>query len=215
VGWRVALVDSAGRVAGALATRAFRSVAGSVISGEAQADPTGHGTGLLTVLEPALVSSQLIVAQVFPAPGPTSAAAVAAAIDWSVAQGVDLVHLSLGLADDRPVLAEAVARASRRGCVVVAASPARGRASYPAAYPGVLAACGDARCAPGEIAWLAPGRYAGHPFRPGDATRGGASIGAAWVTRYLLGRAAPLDPAGAEAVLSAGASYRGPEHRGR
>ncbi len=214
-GWRISVVDSAGLVPGASASLAFRSDGGQVVRAGAQADPTGHGTGVLAVLAPALGSSPLLVAQVFPDEGPTTAAAVAAAIDWSVECGANLLHLSLGLAVDRPVLAAAVANALRHGVVIVAATPARGPASYPAAYDGVLAACGDARCAPGEIAWLAPGRYAGHPSRPGDPTRGGASLGAAWVTRYLLGLAAPVDPSGAEAALRAGASYRGPERRGR
>jgi hypothetical protein len=211
--WRIALVDSAGVVDGAEVARAFRSVGGTVASTAPESDPTGHGTALLTILAPALRRSSLLIAQVFPAPGPTSAAAVAAALDWCCEQRASLIHLSLGLAGDRPVLAAAVDRAVKRGCVLVAATPARGRVAYPAAYAGVLAACGDARCGPQDIAWLAPGRYAGHAFLPDHPARGGASIGAAWVTRFLLERDGPLDRAGAEGALQAGARFRGPERR--
>ena len=100
-GWRISVVDSAGLVPGASASLAFRSVGGQVVRAGAQADPTGHGTGVLAVLAPALGASQLLDAQVFPDEGPTTAAAVAAAIDWSVEGGANLLHLSLGLAGDR------------------------------------------------------------------------------------------------------------------
>ncbi len=58
---------------------------------------------------------------------PASAAAVAAAVDWAVAAGADLIHMSLGLAADRAVLGAAVQRAVELGRIIVAAAPrARG-----------------------------------------------------------------------------------------
>ena len=96
-------------------------------------------------------------------PGRASAAAVAAAVDWAVEHGASLVHLSLGLTADRAVLRAAVERAIRAGCVIVAASPARGPRVYPGAYPQVIRGTGDARCAPGELSCLQPGLFGACP----------------------------------------------------
>ena len=70
---------------------------------------------------------ELLLGQVFTTLGPTSGAAVAAAIDWAVERRAGLIHLSLGLASDRAVLGLAVQRAIDAGCILVAAMPgARG-----------------------------------------------------------------------------------------
>lgn len=171
--WRVGLIDSCGGlegVDGALhgdaasvaGAAAFVAEGGRVECREPVADPTGHGSRIAGLLMSGR-RLELLLGQVFATSGPTSPAAVAAAIDWAVERRAGLIHLSLGLAGDRAVLKLAVQRALDAGCVLVAAMPARGAPTYPAAYPGVIRATGDGRCAPHELSALSTGIFGGCP----------------------------------------------------
>jgi hypothetical protein len=209
VRWRVGLVDSGADGVPLVAARRFGGDGGPL---PVVADPTGHGTRVAALLA-GHGAPELLLAQVFDSDRPTTAAAVAAAVDWCRAQGAGLVHLSLGLAADRALLAAAIARAVAAGCLIVAATPARGNPVYPAAYPGVIRATGDARCAPGEISRLAAATFGGC-VRPGAAGGRGASIGAARVSRALIDSVAAGTRAGAAVqALAARARYDGPERR--
>jgi subtilisin family serine protease len=219
--WRVGLIDS-GVAAGCavLNARRFRDDTHGVRREAAVPDSSGHGTAVAAVLGGA---AGLLVGQVLDAHGRATAAALADAIDWAREEGAQLLHLSLGLGHDRAVLASAVARALAAGIIVVAAAPARGVRTWPAAYPGVIRATGDARCAGGEISHRPSpeadfGGCAAMSF--GARTRRGASIGAAHVTRFVLAHCAPGTPAAAlRAEVAALASYCGAErvaaHGGR
>ncbi|CCH15654.1 type VII secretion-associated serine protease mycosin [Micromonospora lupini] len=71
---------------------------------------------------------------------------IAAAIDWAVDNGADVINLSL-VTLPRPELAQAVERALAKRVVLVAAAGNRqetqeDRPAYPAAYPGVIAVGG-------------------------------------------------------------------------
>ncbi|MGQ5263412.1 type VII secretion-associated serine protease mycosin [Micromonospora sp. ZYX-F-536] len=71
---------------------------------------------------------------------------IAAAIDWAVDNGADVINLSL-MTLPRPELAQAVENALAKGVVLVAAAGNRqeqqeNRPAYPAAYPGVIAVAG-------------------------------------------------------------------------
>jgi hypothetical protein len=224
VTWRVGLIDSCGGglrgleaatpadASSVAAAAAFVACDGRVERQDTVADPTGHGSRVAELL----ISGrrvELLLGQVFTTQGPTSGAAVAAAIDWAVERRVGLIHLSLGLAGDRAVLRVAVERAIGAGCIIVAAMPARGAPVYPAAYTGVIRATGDARCAPHELSHLGAWFFGGCPrLEVADGTRGGASIGAAWVTHAILQEATLAAPAAVQA-LTARAKYIGPEHR--
>jgi hypothetical protein len=231
--WRVGLIDSCGGLEGidtaavlkdasAVAdAAAFVAHDGRVQCRESVADPTGHGSRIAELLISG-PSVELLLGQVFTTSGPTSSAAVAAAIDWAVERRVGLIHLSLGLAGDRAILRLAVQRAIDAGCILVAAMPARGAPVYPAAYPGVIRATGDARCAPCELSALRPWFFGGCPRlevashvangRTADRSGGGASIGAAWVTHAIL-QESPLAAPAAALALTARAKYRGPERK--
>src|ERR1700722_16393917 len=161
--WRVALIDSCGEWPGAVDAAAFIDESATAACGTATrgvrrcamgADATGHGSRLARLLSDGGAVFELMLGQVFWGKTPASAAAVAAALDWAVAGGANLIHMSLGLAADRGVLAGAVLRAVSAGCVVVASAPARGGVVYPAAYRGVIRGTGDARCGTGELSCL-------------------------------------------------------------
>jgi hypothetical protein len=232
VPWRVALIDSCGHWPGAADAAAFVSAGEKVERRATVADRSGHGSRIAQVLLGDSHGVELLLGQVFLSETPASAACVAAAIDWAGARGAELIHMSLGLGADRAVLAGAVRRAIASSCMIVASMPARGAPVYPAAYPDVIRATGDARCAPGEISCLGPSFFGGCPRfeASGDgsaaggtsdgatsdgATRGGASVGAAWVTRSIL--CGPKDARAADVVaaLAARVRYVGREQRGR
>ncbi|MFC5531060.1 S8 family serine peptidase [Cohnella yongneupensis] len=72
------------------------------------------------------------------------------AINYAVAQGADIIVLSLGLRRDAPKLREAVAEAESKGVLLVAASGndaatlgSKAAVQYPAAYASVLAVSGS------------------------------------------------------------------------
>jgi len=212
--WRVGLIDSCGVAPRAVASARFIDGDGGVQRVTGAPDATGHGTRIAELLTRERDGVELLLAQVFSDSGLASAAAVAAAIDWCVTEGSNLLHLSLGLSANRPVLAGAVARAQQQGCLVIASAPARGGPVYPAAYTGVIRGTGDARCAPGEISQRAPDTFGGCVwFDSADGRGQGASIGAATITHLLIGEAAPLPQARALELLGARARYRGPERR--
>jgi subtilisin family serine protease len=172
----------------------------------------GHGPALADALL-AGARTELVVARVFFGSLATSATQLAAALDWAMEQGVALANVSAGLRDDREVLKAAVERTQSRGVLVVAASPARGERVFPAAYPGVVRATGDARCAPGEWSWLASAQA---DF--GAHVRAGAVQGASAGCANLSARLAALladgaTPEQALAALRERARYVGPERR--
>ncbi len=220
--WRAALIDSCGTWPGAAESAAFADDGGRVERRAPVADPTGHGSRVARLLADDAAAVELFLGQVFLDGRPASAAAVAAAVDWAVAAGADLIHMSLGLAADRAVLGAAVQRAVELGRIIVAAAPARGAMVFPAGYAGVLRATGDARCAPGELSHLGHWFFGGCPrFEPGvpaesdNGAGGGASIGAAWVSRTLLSCPRPPKALAAVDALASKARYRGPERRAR
>ncbi|MEK4380063.1 S8 family peptidase [Bacillus sp. FSL R5-0434] len=63
-------------------------------------------------------------------------------IDWSIANGMDIVNMSLGTSSDSQILHDAMDRAYEKGVLLVAASGNEGNGkpvNYPAAYSSVVA----------------------------------------------------------------------------
>ncbi|RQX06922.1 type VII secretion-associated serine protease mycosin [Micromonospora arida] len=127
---------------------------------QGQCDEAGHGTliaGIIAGREGTAVpfsgiapAARILPIRVLQQLGavnnPQLPAQIAAAIDWAVAQGADVINLSLTTIP-RPELTEAVERALAKGVVLVAAAGNRSEDSqnlpgYPAAYPGVIAVGG-------------------------------------------------------------------------
>ncbi len=191
---------------------------GEVAEGPAEADPLGHGTAVAELIVERARGVPLFSAQVFDRRGLTSAAVVAAGLDWLVGQGVRIVNMSLGLTEDRVVLAEACARARAAGVLLVASVPAIGPLVFPAAYPGVVRVTGDARCQGEQIARLDGTRadFGANPWpdgNPGGRPRiAGASVAAARVSGSLA-RLLVSEGSGEAAcqALAATAAHRGPQ----
>ena len=84
----------------------------------------------------------ILPVRVLAGPGSGSLMSVATGICWAADHGADVLSLSLGGAGTMPALADAVAYAQKKNCVVVAAMGNSGHEqnpiSYPASYPGVV-----------------------------------------------------------------------------
>jgi subtilisin family serine protease len=218
---RVGVVDSgfALRQASSVVGSAAFVMGGEVVRrGEVVPDALGHGSALIDVIATLAPEARFVVAQVFGTRLACTAAQVAAAIDWLVTEGVDVINLSLGLAHHRAVLAEACARAACAGVILCASSPARGAPVYPAAYPGVLRMTGDARCGRNEISHLATTQadYGAHVRGLDGAMVAGASVGCAHLCGHVVRHLAAGGDRRIDAVrawLSAQARYHGPERR--
>jgi len=185
---RIGLVDS-----GLSEPQEMQAVANRCFTGAGgESDPVdrlGHGAAICDIVTHYAPDILLYNAQVFEAQAVTTAAIVAAAIDWLRAEKVDLINLSLGLRHNRPVLEVACQRAQTAGIIMIASAPARGPMTWPAAYAGVIRATGDARCDDGEISFLESEQadFGGCPRAvepPGNSPplKGGASFGAAHIS---------------------------------
>lgn len=185
----------------------------------ATADSLCHGSRVAAILLHVAPQAELVVAQVFRERLTTSAAQVAAAIDWLLGREVAVINLSLGLREARPVLGQACARALQAGAVLCASAPAHGAPVYPAAFPGILRVTGDARCALGEIAAIgaAHADFGAHVMPlDGDMRAAGASMACA----HLSAQAARHFSTGGDATslraaLAAQARYHGIDRPGR
>lgn len=218
--WRVGIVDSgltADCAFSVSAHRRFVDTGSAVIESAPELDTLGHGTRVARIIRSTDQPCDLCIAQALDERGVSTAATIAAAVQWLLTQQVQLLHLSLGLREDRAPLARAIEAAQRVGTLMVAAAPSRGEKPYPARYPGVLAATGDARCTPQQISDL-NADYADFggsvQCDGGVGQQGGASIGAAHVTRFIVSHLPPgIVESQARARLATLANFHGRERR--
>lgn len=180
-------------------------------------DPVGHGTAVATLVLAQAPLARLVSAQAFADGRHADAACVADGIAWCLEHEVRVINLSLGLVVDHDVLRAACALAVSRDAIMVAAFPARGGSVYPAAYPGVVAVSGDARCTSHTWSVIEPGRlYGAAPHASDGLTSGGASYAAARVSGHAASFLAAWPDARADDFrewLSAMAEFRGRERR--
>ncbi len=196
-----------------VATQAFiKTESGAIELEPARADRLGHGTLLTGIIAERVPEAQFVVAQIFIDQLLASAQQAAAGLDWLVSQEVKIVNMSFGLRVDREPLAQACHRALAAGVVLVAASPARGAAVFPSAYPGVIRVTGDVRCAADEFSQLdSPQAEYGACVRVPGSPVAGASVATAYISAQLacyLSRG-PAESSSPRSWLNQQASYRG------
>lgn len=216
---RVGIIDSGGPAddpaQDLTRARRFLPDASAVAAGP---DRLGHGTAVAAIIRRACPAAVITHAQIFDERPVTSALRVAAALRWfagmAAGERPDLVCMSLGLAQDRAPLRIACELTGAAGLMLVAAHPAQGAPCYPAAYPGVIAATGDARCGWNDISEPRQGVFGAWNSSPETGGIGGASLGAARIAGHLAARiAAGMTPTEAVAALQAAVAWRGPERR--
>lgn len=177
-------------------------------------DRLGHGTAVASVIVNNANRVSLYIARVFNDKLTCPTSRVASAIDWLVEQQVDIINMSFGLRNDRDEVKYACKRAIDKGLWLIAASPAQGEAVYPAEYPAVIRATGDARCKPGQLSKLASlqADYGGCPRYSGLSPTG-ASIGCASVTAAVAKILAENPQTDVLSHLDQHASFHGRERR--
>ena len=108
-------------------------------------DRTGHGTAVAAVIREKAFHASLIAVRIFDRELTTTAETVARAIRWSADHEAHFINLSLGTPNEkrRPVLEEALAYATERGALVVAAAEHAGRAMFPGCLPGAVGVLWD------------------------------------------------------------------------
>jgi hypothetical protein len=180
----------------------IRAQQGFAVGGPA---PSDHGTAIASLLRDAGVRN-ILAADVYgrdPAGG--SALAIARALDWMVGQNVSVVSISL-VGPRNPLLERAIAAASARGTILVAAVGNDGPAAppaYPASYPSVIAVTGvDAK----DRAMIEAGRSLHLDYAASGADI--FALNARGEDRRVRGTsfAAPLVAARAAAAIAAGAN---------
>jgi hypothetical protein len=186
-----------------------------------------HGVRITAEIRGTAPDAVLVHARAFSDKGVSSPRRIAEALDWLSDESVDLVNMSFGLAADRAPLRDSCARALAAGLVLIAAAPAQGGPCFPAAYEGVIAVTGDARCGRDQVSHLAAGpawagsgavfgTWCASPERLPDAQVSGASLACAHFTG-LAARwwATAPRPCAAELVAQfiSHADFVGPERR--
>lgn len=101
----------------------------------------GHGTHVAGIIAHIAPDSRILPVRVLDAQGRGNTFVLAYAIEWAVAQGADVINLSLGTPFDSKVLHETIEQATAQGVVVTAAAGNEndGAPQYPAAYADVIA----------------------------------------------------------------------------
>ncbi|GAA3911138.1 S8 family serine peptidase [Actinoplanes auranticolor] len=185
------------------------------------ADDQGHGTmtaGVIaargdnrTGIAGICWTCRILPVKVLGAKGSGSYSDIAQGVRWSADQGADIINLSLGGASDSRLLRDAVAYATGKGALVIAAAGNNGKSAphYPAAIPAVLAV-GASTSTDSRYSWSNYGRswvdIAAPGCNPAQGRNGvvGNFCGTSSATPFVAGVAALLaatTPTPAAAVI--------------
>jgi subtilisin family serine protease len=131
-----------------------RGVAGGIAlhdDGTESADYTdrlGHGTAVTAVIRALAPQAELFAVRVFHERLSTNIETLVRAIDWSIANEMEMINLSLGTAkpEHETVMRAAVERACARNVTIVAAKEADGVRWLPGSLPGVIPVMLDWYC---------------------------------------------------------------------
>jgi subtilisin family serine protease len=140
-GIRVAVIDS-----GVHASHPhIGGVAGGVTIGAESNDPNftdviGHGTAVMAAIKEKAPEAEYFAVRVFYRSLRTTVDLLLRAIEWSIANRIDVINLSLGTTNPahRERFASAVATAQDAGLILVSARDADGTPALPGSLPGVI-----------------------------------------------------------------------------
>ena len=171
---RVAIVDT-GVSGNALSRPRLCQVAPRVrgdgrvtIRSQAPRDEFGHGTICAAIVLSVAPDVELCSVSVLGKDGEADLIDLAAAVQWCALEQIDVASISLGTPDSAGESLRPVCEfAQERGVALVASSPVRGRAYFPAALTGVISV-GAAALLDGQIEY--------HPGQDPEFTAAGASL---------------------------------------
>jgi subtilisin family serine protease len=140
-GVRVAVIDS-----GVHASHPhIGGVAGGVTIGEEldeknYTDVIGHGTAVMAAIKEKAPDAEYFAVRVFYSSLRTTVDLLLRAIEWSIANRIDVINLSLGTTNPahKERFAPLIARALEKGPILVSARDAEGTPALPGSLPGVI-----------------------------------------------------------------------------
>ncbi|HWE49789.1 MAG TPA: S8 family serine peptidase [Bryobacteraceae bacterium] len=148
-GVRVAVIDSGvhashphiGRIAGGVTIGAEANDPGFT-------DVIGHGTAVMAAIQEKAPDAEYFAVRVFYRSLRTTVDLLLRAIEWSIANKIDVINLSLGTTNPahRERFAPVVERARKQGLILVSARDAEGIPALPGSLPGVIGVDLDWEC---------------------------------------------------------------------
>ncbi|MXX15141.1 MAG: S8 family serine peptidase [Gemmatimonadetes bacterium] len=149
---KVAIIDSGvdcshpnvGNIAGGVSIEICEN--GEVVLSDDYYDCAGHGTACAGIIRKRAPDAVLYSVRIFDASLMADGRALVAAIQWCIANEMDIVNLSLGTTDVtfKKALQEVCRKAVDAGVILVAAESNDERESYPAVFPEVIGVTGGA-----------------------------------------------------------------------
>jgi subtilisin family serine protease len=196
-GVRIAVIDSGvhashphiGGVAGGVTIGAGGDEAGYT-------DVIGHGTAVMAAIKEKAPEAEYFAVRVFHASLRTSVDLLLRAIEWSIANRMDVINLSLGTTNPAhgERFAPLVARARDMGMILVSARDAEGIPALPGCLPGVIGVDLDWECprdayyckhTPEGLAVIASGYPRSVPGVPAAKNLQGISFAVANATGFI------------------------------
>jgi subtilisin family serine protease len=140
-GVRVAVIDSGvhashphiGGVAGGVTI-------GTEVDENIYTDVIGHGTAVMAAIKEKAPEAEYFAVRVFYTSLRTTVDWLLRAIEWSLANNIDVINLSLGTRNQahKERFAAVIARAMEKGAILVSAREAHGEPALPGILPGVI-----------------------------------------------------------------------------
>ena len=116
------------------------------IIGEDYTDVLGHGTAVMAAIQEKAPAAEFFAIRVFHTSLRTSILQLTAALEWAIAQRMDVINLSLGTRNPAHIerFAPLLQNAEAEGLLVVSAYETDGEPCYPGSLPGVIGVAVDA-----------------------------------------------------------------------
>ncbi len=113
---------------------------GTIRYSDDHVDGAGHGTACAGIIRRKAPEAELYSVRIFDESLQADSRLLIAAIEWALAQGMDLINLSLGTTEVtyRDALERMCRQAADQGVLLIAAEHEEGRESYPAHLPPVI-----------------------------------------------------------------------------
>jgi hypothetical protein len=140
-GVKIAVIDSGVNIAHPHITAPVTRVnLGAPEEGASQDDTLGHGTAVMAAIQEKAPAAEYFAVKLFGASLRTTTERLLQAIDWAVANRMDVINLSLGTTrlEARSLFEDLVDRAWSNGSVLVSAREASPRTLLPGSLPQVI-----------------------------------------------------------------------------
>jgi subtilisin family serine protease len=214
-GVRVAVIDSGvhashphiGGVAGGVTI-------GTEVDENNYTDVIGHGTAVMAAIKEKAPEAEYFAVRVFYSSLRTTVDLLLRAIEWSIANRIDVINLSLGTcnAAHKERFSQVIARALENGAILVSARDAEGVPALPGSLPGVIGVDLDWNCpreayycktTPEGLAVCASGYPRSLPGVPRARNLHGISFAVANTTGFVVQACEGLERRSYENVCSA------------